>query len=72
MPKPFSFRVRVRSELDRLGMSISALAREAGLTQPAVSAWLSGRKDITVTSLERLLLVLAEASRRASAPPSSR
>lgn len=60
---PIDFRAHVRDEKDRLGLSISELARRAELTQPAVSAWLSGRKDITVTSLERLLGVLAAAAR---------
>jgi predicted transcriptional regulator len=53
-----SFREHVRAELDRLELSISALAREASIPQPALSAWLSGRKDITVTSLERILRAL--------------
>lgn len=55
---PIDFRAFVRGQLEARGRSISELARVAGLTQPQVSAWLSGRKDITVSSLERLLTAL--------------
>lgn len=48
------FRAAIRAELDRRGMSISALARAAGLTQPQLSTYLSGQRDLTGASLERI------------------
>lgn len=51
-------RAAVRAEVARAMWTQQELADRAGLTQPQVSAYLAGRKDLNGQSLDRLLTAL--------------
>lgn len=45
------------------GMSVSDLARRADVSRPNLSAWINGRADIKVSTLERIMAELGLAVR---------
>jgi transcriptional regulator with XRE-family HTH domain len=50
----------VRSELEKRGWSIRKLARESGLTHPAISKVLSGKNAVTVNFCYRIARAFGE------------
>lgn len=55
-PKPIDFRAEVAAWVE--AHSRSTLAVQSGVARPNISAWLGGKADITVSTLERLLAVV--------------
>lgn len=53
---------RIRVLMEEAGMTRSALARVMGVAPPAVSMWLSGKKNPSASNLKALSAVLAGAS----------
>lgn len=54
-PPPDPIAAAVRAEIDRRGMSIRAVAAAAGTSQPVVSRWLTGERDIYLSTLASVL-----------------
>lgn len=60
---PLLTRASVRRWLaDDPGRTITALARAAGTTQPHLSAWLSGRRDINLSTADTIFDAMASLS----------
>jgi transcriptional regulator with XRE-family HTH domain len=53
---PQDFRAILASRIDQSGKSLAAIARDAGMSRPDLSAYLAGRKAaLNSTTLARLL-----------------
>jgi len=57
-PIIIDFRWLIRHELDRKGLTLSDLAASSGVPRTSLSAYLSGRRDMTGSTIERLLAAL--------------
>lgn len=66
------FRAEVRRAMERGGMTQAALARASGVPRPNISAWLSGRADITTSTLSRLLVALGDKEKLRSPAPADK
>lgn len=51
-------RAAVRAEVERAGWTHQELATRTGLPRPRVTEYLTGRRDMTGASLDRLLTAL--------------
>ena len=50
--------MEVRQRVDAGDLTVSSLARRSGVSQPTLSNWLSGRRRLTVRTLDCVLGVL--------------
>ncbi len=48
----------IRDRLDRIGMTQAELAELAGMTEPRVSDYLNGKRDVYAATLNRMLEAL--------------
>ena len=61
----------LREARQRAGMTQAALAEQMGVTQSVVSAYESGRRDPSLTTLQRLLAAAGHRLQLVAAPPDS-
>lgn len=58
MKQPNTITATVQAAMKRLGLSVAELSRRADIPRPNLSAWLNGRADMNVRTLERVIAAL--------------